>query len=118
MLHRDFGDTALAFDAEQLKRDLAAAGSPFEFTERDPGFWQTLRDAYVGAAIGANARLVAPSRSMLANLLRIEPRFSTLPQSSIAHGLAAWALDAPRPETRSFDGRRLRLVVPGRVRSG
>ena len=118
LLHRDFGDAALAFDAEQLKRDLAAAGSPFEFSERDPGFWQTLREAYVGAAIGANAQLVAPSRSMLANLLRIEPRFSTLPQNIIAHGLAAWASDAPRPESRPFEGRRLRLVVPGRVRSG
>ena len=118
LLHRDFGDAALAFDADQLKRDLAAAGSPFEFAERDPGFWQTLRDAYVNAAIGANARLVAPSRSMLANLLRIEPRFSTLPQSIIAHGLAAWAPGAPRADHRPFDGRRLRLVVPGRVRSG
>jgi GT2 family glycosyltransferase/glycosyltransferase involved in cell wall biosynthesis len=118
LLHRDFGDAALAFDAEQLKRDLAAAGSPFEFTERDPAFWQALRDAYVAAAISAKARLVAPSRSMLANLLRIEPRFSTLPQSIIAHGLAAWSSDASRPEGRPFDGRRLRLVVPGRVRSG
>src|SRR4030095_14839022 len=78
LLHRDFGDAALAFDAEQLKRDLAAAGSPFEFAERDPAFGRTLRAPYVTAAIGANARLVAPSRSMLANLLRIEPRFSTL----------------------------------------
>ncbi len=119
LLHRDFGDAALAFDAEQLKRDLAAAGSAFEFTEREPAFWQTLRDAYVGAAIGADAWLAAPSRSMLENLLRIEPRFSTLRQSIIAHGLAAWPADAPpRPEGRAFDGRRLRLVVPGRVRFG
>ena len=135
LLHRDFGDADLAFDAQQLKRDLAAAGSGFEFTEREPAFWQALRDAYVAATIGANTRLVAPSRSMLANLLRIEPRFSTLPQSIIAHGLAPWPpgrspsaseamdgrerpLDAPRPEGRPFDGRRLRLVVPGRVRSG
>src|SRR4030095_8559017 len=77
LLHRDFGDAALAFDAEQLKRDLAAAGSPFEFAERDPAFWLTLRDAYVNAAIGANASLVAPSRSMLANLPRMQPRLFT-----------------------------------------
>ena len=118
LLHRDFGDVALTFDPEQLKRDLTAAGSAFEFAERDPAFWQALRDAYVGAVIGADARIVAPSRSMRANLLRIEPRFSTLRQSIIAHGLRAWPADAPRPDTHPFEGRRLRLVVAGRVRSG
>ena len=55
---------------------------------------------------------------MLANLLRIEPRFSTLPQSIIAHGLAPWPPTARVPLPRATVARRLRLVVPGRVRAG
>ena len=117
LLHRDFGDAELDFDAAQLGSDLANAGAGFEFAERDPDYWRGLRDAYVDGAFAADAQLVAPSRSMLANLLRIEPRFARLPQTVIPHGLAPWpdgSPAAPQPPQRE----RLRLLVPGRVRSG
>ena len=116
LLHRDFGDSTLKFDADQLASDLAAAGAGFEFTECDGAFWNALRSAYVDAAIGAGARLVAPSRSMQTNLLRIEPRLGRLAQSVVAHGLAAWP--APVRFTTPPERGRLRLLVPGRVRSG
>jgi GT2 family glycosyltransferase/glycosyltransferase involved in cell wall biosynthesis len=117
LLHRDFGDPALAFDAAQLDADLAAAGGAFEFAERDARYWTALRSEYVAAALQAGALLIAPSRSMLANLRRIEPNFTLLPQAVIAHGLAPWPqgtqpLPAPPPRAR------LRLLVLGRIRSG
>jgi GT2 family glycosyltransferase/glycosyltransferase involved in cell wall biosynthesis len=117
LLHRDFGDAALAFDSEHRAAALAAAGEGFDFAAREARFWQALREAYVAALRDAGALLVAPSASMRANLLRIEPRLAPLPTRTIAHGLAPWPADAPRvvqPPRRS----RLRLVVPGRVRAG
>jgi O-antigen biosynthesis protein len=117
LLHRDFGDASLAFDAAQLKSDLSKASSEFEFADRSPAHWATLRTAYVQAVVDAAASVVAPSPSMLANLLRIEPAFAALPHRVIAHGLAPWtnAADLPSDPPRR---ERLRLVVPGRVRRG
>ncbi|MDN5924084.1 MAG: glycosyltransferase, partial [Xanthomonadales bacterium] len=116
LLHRNFGDPELAFDAEQRHADLAAAGKDFEFAERDAGYWQALRDAYARALLDAHATLVAPSHSAMAAQLRLAPELRDLPQQIIAHGMAAWPahplLPAAPPRTR------LRLLVPGRVRSG
>ncbi|HVH32795.1 MAG TPA: glycosyltransferase, partial [Tahibacter sp.] len=106
---------SLAFDAAQRAADLAATDHEFEFADRDPAHWQQLRDAYVAALLAAPARLVAPSRTALANVLRLAPELSALPARVIAHGIAPFAaveLRAPR------DGAPLRLVVPGRVRRG
>ncbi|MFZ2235530.1 MAG: hypothetical protein WAV67_04035, partial [Dokdonella sp.] len=115
LLHRDFGDPSLAFDAAQLKADLKAKS--FEFVSRDPQHWQGLRDAFVAAAIESKATLVAPSRSALNNELKLAPEFVALDGHVIAHGLAAWpngtnASAAPPKRDR------LRLVVVGRLRSG
>jgi GT2 family glycosyltransferase len=116
LLHRDFGDTRLPFDAKQLQADLRGAGADFEFFERDPAFWHSLRERYVTAALQAQARIAAPSHAALNNLLRLEPRFSALSTRVIAHGIAAWPnpanVLAPPPRGK------LRLVVPGRVRRG
>ena len=114
LLHRDFGDASLPFDAAQRTADLAAARD-LEFAERDPEFWRALRDAYVTAVLAAQARIVTPSRSMLANLHRLAPEFSTLPQHVIAHGmepLPAQLHWEPPPRAR------LRLLLAGRVRRG
>jgi GT2 family glycosyltransferase/glycosyltransferase involved in cell wall biosynthesis len=114
LLHRDFGDAALPFDAAQRAADLAGARD-FEFAERDPAFWQALRDAYVAAVRAAQASIVTPSRSMQANLRRLAPELSTLPQCVIPHGLRPMpGVTAWQPPQRE----RLRLLVPGRVRRG
>ena len=116
LLHRDFGDAALPFDAAQLRSDLAATDAEFEFASRDPRYWQALRDGYVRAVVDSGATLAAPSRSALANVLRLAPEFGALRQQVIAHGLGQWpqrpAASEPPPR------RRLRLLVPGRVRRG
>jgi GT2 family glycosyltransferase/glycosyltransferase involved in cell wall biosynthesis len=118
LLHRDFGAAGLDFGDAQLAADLAAAGVDFEFSERDPAYWRGLREAYVAAVLAAQARIVAPSRSTLANLLRIEPRFAALALNVIAHGIAPWPADSPMPAPAAPARAHLRLVVPGRVRRG
>ncbi len=116
VLHRDFGDAALAFDEAQRARDLAD-GLAGEFANADPRHWRHLHDATVAALQEAHATLVAPSRSALANHLRLAPALATLPNRVIAHALAPWpdgTQALPAPPRRE----RLRLVVPGRIRRG
>ncbi len=116
VLHRNFGDPALAFDDAQLEADLAAAGRDFEFAHRQPGHWQALRQAFVEAMLATKVQLVAPSNSAMAAELRLAPELQALPQRVIPHGLAPWQhpLALPEPPQR----KRLRLVVPGRIRGG
>lgn len=116
LLHRDFGDEALAFDATQRALDLASAGEDFEFASRASAYWQQLRDSYVAAVRDARARLVAPSRTALANVLRLAPELRDLPARVIAHGTAPFAGVVPPRTPRPRPA--LRLLVPGRVRRG
>ncbi|MEO7200865.1 MAG: glycosyltransferase family 4 protein, partial [Dokdonella sp.] len=114
VLHRDFGDPTLDFDDNQLDGDLAAQR---EFANTDPAHWKILRDATVASMLAAGTQLIAPSQSALRNELRLAPELAVLPQHVIGHGLAPWPhADAQltEPPTRT----RLRLVVPGRIRSG
>lgn len=115
-LHRDFGDETLAFDAAQRALDLQSADEGFEFASREPEYWRRLRDAYIAALHGASARLVAPSRTALANVLRLAPELRDLPARVIAHGTAPFADAALQPPPRRRGA--LRLLVPGRVRRG
>jgi O-antigen biosynthesis protein len=117
VLHRDFSNPALAFDEDQRCRDLAAPGADREFGNADPAHWKSLRDASVAALLEARTTLVAPSRSALANDLRLAPELAALRSAVIPHGLSAWPDDAPRVETVP-PRERLRLVIPGRVRRG
>lgn len=117
VLHRDFGDATLAFDETQRAADLLAAGADGEFADRDPQHWRRLRDATVAALREAPATLVAPSRSALANHLRLAPELRALPAQVIAHGLAPWPAGAPRPAAPP-PRERLRLLLPGRIRHG
>ena len=116
VLHCDFGDPQLRFDDAQRVRDLAAIDATGEFANRDPAHWKRLRDATVRAMRDADVTLVAPSRSALANQIRLAPELAAQAAHVIAHGLAPWP-QPPRitvPPART----RLRLVVPGRIRRG
>lgn len=121
-LHRDFGNPALTFDAAQRALDLKSADENFEFASREPDYWQRLRDAYVAALRSASARFVAPSATALANVLRLAPELRDLPARVIAHGTAPFADVATLRNVVTPRGtpehRRLRLLVPGRVRRG
>lgn len=117
VLHRDFGDPSLAFDETQRTADLQAAGSGGEFENRDPQHWRRLRDATVAALREAAATLIAPSRSALANHLRLAPELRELPAQVIPHGLAPWPAGVPVPAPPP-PRERLRLLLPGRIRHG
>lgn len=116
VLHQDFGNPQLAFDDAQLASDLATVEHNFEFASNDPDYWQIVRKVYVAAVTEANATLIAPSRSALANLLRLEPKFQGLPSHTISHGLAPWL----KPTKLSLPParQRLRVIIPGRIRRG
>jgi len=118
LLHRNLDDAALTFDAAQLRADLAKADSGFEFAERDPDWWLTLRERLADAALAAQATLIAPSRAAMEIFLKLQPRLAALPQNVIAHGITPWPdtakLPLPAPPTRE----KLRLLVLGRVRRG
>jgi GT2 family glycosyltransferase/glycosyltransferase involved in cell wall biosynthesis len=116
-LHRDFGDASLQFDDAQRTADLAATGDDREFANRDPAHWRRLRNETVAALNAAKATLIAPSRSALANHLRLAPELRALSQHIVAHGLAPWpsgAVQVPAAIART----RPRLLVPGRIRRG
>jgi len=117
VLHRDFGDASLPFDDAQRQADLAATGDDREFANRDARHWRRLRDETVAAMRAARATLIAPSRSALANHLRLAPELRDLPSGVIPHGLAPWPSAAPRLSPAPPRGR-LRLVLPGRIRKG
>jgi len=117
LLHRDFGDARLAFDAAQREHDLAALAGEGMFANRSAAHWLALRDAFVQALLAAAATLVAPSHSALANQLRLAPELAALRSVVIPHGLAPWP--QPLPQWRPPAARaRLRLVMIGRVRAG
>ncbi len=118
LLHRDFGAAELAFDANQRAADLAAADADFEFASREPAYWQQLRDTYVDALRDASVSLFAPSRTALANLLRLAPELQSLPARVIAHGTAPFPTLTTSTTAPTRSSAMLRLVVPGRVRRG
>ena len=118
LLHRNLDDASIEFDAPRLRAELAAAKDRFEFAEHDADFWLRLGRELTQALLNAGAQLIAPSRSALNLLLKLQPGLSTLQQSIIPHGIAPWhapvSLPLPAPSARA----RLRLVVLGRVREG
>ena len=118
LLHRNFDDETVTFDAAQMARDLAGADAGFEFAERDAGFWLALREAYADAVLAAQAQLIAPSRSALGLLLKLQPRLGAARRAVIPHGLAPWPADSALPLPEPPVRERLRLVVVGRVRRG
>ncbi|MBS0570055.1 MAG: glycosyltransferase [Proteobacteria bacterium] len=118
LLHRNLDDTAVRFDAAQLRADLAGAEAGFEFAERDPDWWLVLRERLADAALAAQATLLAPSRSALDIFLKLQPRLASLPKNVIAHGIAPWPAAVKRPLPAPPARDKLRLVILGRVRGG
>lgn len=117
VLHRDFSDPQLRFDDAQRKADLAAPDNERIFANGNPDHWRALRDGTVSALLAAKARVIAPSRSALANDLRLAPELASLSSTVIAHGLDAWPANAARAAA-PIAREKLRLVIPGRVRAG
>lgn len=116
-LHADFG--AAGFDGSEsaLRACVASQGADYPFGERRAEAWLALRAAYIEALLKARARLIAPTRTVLGNYLRLAPALAELPQQCIPHGIEPWAPPLPTPASRA--GRaRLRVLVPGRINGG
>ena len=112
-LHRDFGDPAARFDATEMAADLRQEGP---FAERDPAWWQGLRQQAIAALAAARAEIVGPSRGVLDNFARLAPELAALPRRCIAHGSAGWPVDEPALREAPFDASgKLRVVVLGRI---
>lgn len=116
LLHCNFGDASFGFDDARLESALASTRSDFEFAHREPQHWRALRQAFIDIALGCKATLVAPSNSAMSVQLRLAPELASLDGHVIPHGLAAWPDETVLPEPPSR--KRLRLVVPGRIRGG
>jgi O-antigen biosynthesis protein len=114
-LHADFDDVRQDFSSQGMAAALGRDLDAFEFRETRAAAWAALRDAYVDAVRSCDALLIAPSRSVQANLQRIEPRLAQRRWQQIEHGLDAW--ESTPPLIESDPARRaLRVVVPGRIR--
>ncbi|MBS0557946.1 MAG: glycosyltransferase [Proteobacteria bacterium] len=118
LLHRNLDDDALHFDAVQLRADMAGADAGFEFAERDPDWWLSLREHLADAVLAAKAVLIAPSKAALSILLKLQPRMSVLPQHVIPHGIAPWPASAKLPLAAPPTREKMRLMILGRVRRG
>ena len=83
----------------------------------DPAEWPLLRKAYLRALRDAEATLVAPSRSVRERWCRLLPGIGELDWRRIPHGIDRAALGPPvEPLPRPAGaGRRLRVVIPGRL---
>jgi O-antigen biosynthesis protein len=118
LLHRNLDDDTVTFDAKQLTADLATADAGFEFAERDPAHWLTLRDRLGDELIQLNATLIAPSQSALTLFVKLQPRIGVLAQRVIPHGTERWTTTTTLPLPAPPQRKRLRLIVLGRVRRG
>lgn len=79
----------------------------------DVGAWQALRPAWAERLAAAGVHLVAPSADVHARCVTLLPALATLPWTRIGHGLAGPGPLLPAPP--ALEGRRLRVLVPGRL---
>ena len=112
-LHCDFGDTTRAFDAQELAQD---SESSTPFPRMSARFWARISQQYQELLVAAQCHLIAPSASVLRNVLRIAPALSGLAHTTIGHGFRAWPdpVASGAPPARAL----LRIVVPGRIDGG
>jgi GT2 family glycosyltransferase/glycosyltransferase involved in cell wall biosynthesis len=116
-LHADFGAPEFEVSEAALHACLAEQGAAYPFGERRPQAWLALRDAYVAALCSARAALIAPTRAVLSNVVRLAPALAELPQHCIAHGVPPWPAPLPQPAPRAQRDT-LRVLVPGRINGG
>ncbi len=113
-LHRNFGAPDVRFDQAELESDLRGLRSGL-FAETDAGYWRRLRATTLQAIHAAKIQWVAPSHSVMRNLLRMVPELSASPQHLVPHGLPQWTRPA---DIQVEAGGKLRLVVIGRINAG
>lgn len=116
ILHADFGDARADFSPGALDAALDDTDDRFQFAETRPSAWRRLREDHVAALLSARTPLFCPSRSVHANLTRIEPRLANLPWHLVPHGMAPWPVPVEAVQPPPRDG--LRVLVLGRINGG
>jgi glycosyltransferase involved in cell wall biosynthesis len=86
-------------------------GNPVARPAKPYAFYRELRDRYLQACSGDHVTHVAPSHGLVDALRTIDPRFEAIPFVVIEHGIEA----AENCFGGATDGRRLRVVVLGRL---
>jgi GT2 family glycosyltransferase/glycosyltransferase involved in cell wall biosynthesis len=103
--------------AVSLRKPLQDHPLQPELGDHDAAAWETLGERWREAVERWGVRMVAPSRSVVELLRRLDPAWSAIDIEILPHGLP------PLPGTAEIvprdrpDGR-LRLVIPGRIQEG
>ena len=111
-----FGQPCVSCDRERLERCLAGNPQNVFWHLDDAGQWLALREAYAERLAGDSVRVAAPGHSVRGRYALLFPVLRDKPWREIPHGLghvpkSSQVLMAAQP----LSGRRLRVVVPGRL---
>jgi len=103
--------------AVSLQRPLQEHPLQAELVDRDAASWELLGERWREAAVAWGVRMVAPSRSVVELLRRLDPAWREVDIEILPHGLPplpgnAEIVPRDRPDSR------LRLVIPGRIQEG
>jgi GT2 family glycosyltransferase len=101
-------DLAGALESHRLLPELA---------DLDAADWRSLAARWHAATAAGDVALVAPSRSVVDLLRRIDPAWADRPIEVVPHGLEELPGTAA-VEPRERDDGKLRLVIPGRIHDG
>ncbi len=100
-----------------LQRPLEEHRLQAELSDRDAAAWEKLGDRWREAVVTWGVRVVAPSRSVVDLLRRLDPAWSAIDIEILPHGLPPLPGTAEVVPKNRADGR-LRLVIPGRIQPG
>jgi GT2 family glycosyltransferase/glycosyltransferase involved in cell wall biosynthesis len=100
-----------------LGRPIEEHGLPVEFVDRDAESWEQLGDYWRETVSTWGVRVVAPSRSVVELLRRLDPAWSQIDIEILPHGLPPLPGTADVTPRDRGDGR-LKLVIPGRIQPG
>jgi len=100
-----------------LQRPLREHALPPELGDLDAAAWEQLGDRWRETVVAWGVRMVAPSRSVVELLRRLDPAWSAIDIEILPHGLPALPVTAEIVPRDRPDGR-LRLVIPGRIQQG
>jgi len=88
-----------------------------ELGDRDAASWELLGERWRETVVAWGVRMVAPSRSVVELLQRLDPGWSAVDVEILPHGLPPLPGTAETIPRDRPDGR-LRLVIPGRIQEG
>ncbi|MFT5139872.1 MAG: GT2 family glycosyltransferase/glycosyltransferase involved in cell wall biosynthesis [Lysobacterales bacterium] len=88
-----------------------------EFSDRNAGSWQEVRNKYLDAITQSQVRVAAPGQSVIDLQRLLDPRWKNVDIELIPHGFPPFATQATVvPEPRK--DKRLRIVILGRIQPG